>query len=337
MSKSLSTSMNFDETAIGKIDSKEISSLFHMLNGKPDSVLKVFTRTVNITIDDIMDLESQIKDKFKQYRINCKIDHISVRFENNLFKEFNDWVQFRDQVKINSNPIENINLSWDAMLDMDGYCIPQRHTITVRLSSAMKPSQILQMMLNGNIEDMDSIDKNAFPVMCKVDCVNNRIGEEVIQIVHEWNKGLEHSFESNKKFKFLKKHKNLVAQSIKYSFFFVSMFIITALICIYIKKVNIVTFNELHIKTIAIASPFLYIFLELSKRIGIYLAEKTYESLYNYGEYHTFNISNGDKNKQKSIKEANNQNKKTALKLSATILYNIIISIIASVIANTIA
>ena len=82
--------------------------------------------------------------------------------------------------------------------------------------------------------------------------------------------------------------------------------------------------------------PFIYMFLELVKRIGIHLADKAYESLYNYGEYHTFKISKGDLNKQNLIETENNKNKTTALKLSLTIIYNIIISIIASLIANNI-
>ena len=338
MSDNLAKKISFDnEKLSSKIDHNELKSLFHMLNGRPDSVMKVFTRNVNIDVDDILHLKDLVDCKLRQYKVVGKVECVSVRFSNNSFKEFNDWVQFRDMVRIDSHPIENITLIWDFMLNMESYAIPQRHTVAVRLSSAMKPSQMIQMILSGNIEDMDAIDKNAFPVMCKVDCINNMIGEEIIKIVSEGNERLSKCINDDKKFIFFRKHRILIANIVKYSFYFTSLFILSAFLCKYIDILGIsklIDINIRHVKSILMLMPFMCIFVELLKRIGVHFAEKVNESFYNYGEYHTFSITKGDKNKQDKIKSENNKNKKTALGLSCTIILNIIISTIASYIAN---
>lgn len=340
MSTNLALKMKtLDDNHISKIDPKEISSIFNILNAKPDSIIKTFPRGVKISIDDIFNLKLMIDNKLEQYTLTGNVEFVSVRFANNSFKDFKDWVQFREEVKIDSNYIENINIVWDFMLSINNYGIPQRHTIVVRLSSFMSKSQMIQMMLSGNIEDMDEIDKKVVPVMCKVDCVNSSIGEEIVQIVGNWNEGLEKYFDKSDKFEKLRKHRVLVAHSIKYSFTFSSIFITSTVAIKYFQMLSIDKVSDLalsNINLIIMAIPFVYMFIELAKRLGFYLGDKTLECLYNYGDYHPFSISKGDKNKQISIKESNTKNKNIAIKITLSILLNTIISVVATIIANNI-
>lgn len=323
-----------------RMDPKEIASLFNMLNAKPDSIIKTFPRDVHISVDDIFNLKMMIEEKLEQYTLNGKVEIMSVRYENNVFKDFKDWSQFRDEISINSKAIENINLIWDFALRVNGYAMPQRHTIVVRLSSFMSKNQMMQMMLSGSIEDLDEIDKNIVPVMCKVEWANSSIGEEIIQIVGRWNEGLEVCLQEEDKFRKLRKYRMIIAHSIRYSFTFSSIFILSAFMVGYIQTLGIISIADLSItnlSSIIMFIPFIYIFIELSKRVGFNLGDKVFKGLLEYGDYHPFKISKGDLNKQKIIESNDKKTKSTIIKIMSTILWNIAISVIASIISNNIS
>ncbi|WP_211652222.1 hypothetical protein [Clostridioides difficile] len=55
----------------------------------------------------------------------------------------------------------------------------------------MKPQQILQLIVSGQIEEIDSIDKSLSPVTCKVDFTNHLLGDELINIIEEWDKSIQ--------------------------------------------------------------------------------------------------------------------------------------------------
>lgn len=318
-------------------DHKELKSLFHMLNGRPDGVMKVFPKDVIINFDDILNLRGLINDKLSQYDVLAKEEKIAVRFENNTFKEYSDWVVIRESLKISSLTIESINIVWDVMIKMSNYEMPQRHTIALRFCSGLKPAQIIQMMLLGNLDDVDSVDKNTFPVTCKVDCVNNLIGEEILQIVENWNKGLRYAIEDNNILKKLRKHKDMLTYIIKCSFIIIALCLISMYICYSLYKFNFNTIGELNFNNlfnIILKIPMFYILFIILKYSGNKVSDVFDKSLYMYGETHNFSITKGDLNKQNELVKSNKKNKCRVIKSSLSIVGNFMLSILASIVAS---
>ena len=171
------------ESIDSKFDSKEISAILNMLNGKPDSTVRIFPKDIIVDIGSLYILKEKIDEKLSQYNLTWSATSVSIKFDNNTFKEFKDWAEFSTLNKNSSYCIENITLKWDFYINFEGYEIPQRHTIVVRVSSGLKPEQILQMLLTGQLENIDSIDKNVVPVVCKVDFINHLLGDEIINIM----------------------------------------------------------------------------------------------------------------------------------------------------------
>ena len=301
--------------------------------------MKVFPRDVIIKFDDILNLKLQINEKLEQYEVIAKEEKMAVKYDNNTFKEYNDWVVFREELKISSLPIDSINIIWDVMIKMTNYEIPQRHTIALRFCSGLKPAQIIQMMVLGTLEDIDSIDQNTFPVSCKVDCVNNLIGEEILQIVEKWNKGLELASKDPIFYRKFRKYREEIGKIIKYSFKIIVLLLICIYLCYNISKFNVDNLANINLKNLSsliLKLPFIYFFFIFFSGIGNILEEKLNEAFYRYGETHNFLITKGDKNKQNELSNKNNKNKNTIIKTSLSIIANLIIGIFASVIAGKI-
>ncbi|MBK1811652.1 hypothetical protein JHL18_13595 [Clostridium sp. YIM B02505] len=331
---------NKDSLAKLVIDPNELHSLFNLLNGKPDSTTRIFPRDVVIGRDDLFVLKDKMREKLKQYEITTLIESISVRFEKNKFEEFSNWYQFEDYNWTSSNCIDNMVLKWDFMINFKEYRCPQRHTVVVRLSSGMRPDQILQMLLNGKIEDLDSIDKNLAPVICDVTFVNHLIGDEIINIVEEWNKGLKQGSSINNKYKYFRRHKLAVANGIQNITKVTGLGAIIGAVNLYISNFNVKNVFQIRIDQIQgliIVGAIGFVLYGILKQIGYQLGKSIIESLDDYGEVFTFNITKGDCNKQEELLNENNKyvkNINTGLAIS--IIVNIICSIVASILYNKI-
>lgn len=324
-----------------KIDPKEIKSLFILFNGKPDSTTRIFPRDVIITLSDLLILKAKMEEKLKFYDIVALIESINVRFEDNKFQEFSNWYEFEKHNWTSSYAaIENMVLKWDFMMKVNEYNCPQRHTIVVRLSSGMKLQQILQMMINGKIEDLDSIDKNLSPVICDVTFVNHLLGEEIINIVDEWNKGLKLATIVNKKYSFIRSHSLIMANLAKGFTRATGLALIVSTLCLLISNFKIQTLGQLTINNLFILIAYSTISYLLYGGIKIFsysIGETLLDSLNEYGEVYTFDITKGDNQKQAIIQDKNKEYiSKINNRLGFTIFINIVCSIIATYISNKI-
>lgn len=317
-----------------RIHPEEIKSLFNLFNGKPDSTTRIFPKNVLITIADLLVLRDKMNDKLAHYNICGSVQTLHVRFENNKFQEFSDWFQFENFNWSSSNVIDSMILKWDFMINFSSYAVPQRHTVVVRLSSGLKPEQVLQMMISGKIEDLDSIDKNLAPVMCSVSFVNQLIGEEILNIVEEWDKGLRLAKDINNRFKFLRKHRISTAKTIELVTKFAGVIIIASSLNFLLHKFNINTLAELttfHLQILIISIAFSYLFFEIISRFSYKLAKNTLKALNQYGDIFTFNITKGDGERQELIK---NENEKYANNITKGIIFTVFINIICGVFAT---
>lgn len=340
MNQNISTQSSFNDTTtnIANISPEDIRSFFNFFNAKPDSTTKIFPKNVLITKDDLYVLKDKMYEKLSQHNLYGIICNLGVRFENNKFQEFSCWEQFEKCNWTSSNTVDSILLKWDFMIKFPNYELPQRHTVVVRLSSGIRPEQLFQMMVSGKIEDLDSIDKNLAPVICNVSFVNHLLSEEIINIVDEWNKGLTLASDINPKFKLFRRHKLAVARSVDFFTRFAGILLIVSSLNFILYKFNIQNISELtikHLQLFIISLGTTYLFFELVKKLATSLASNMMESISEYGDICTFNLTKGDIERQNII-TAKNKRYENSIKrgLLVTILVNIICGIITSLICN---
>ncbi|MDV6342944.1 hypothetical protein R2103_14315 [Nitrosomonas sp. Is24] len=177
------TSTNLSAT----IDRESLKSIFYMLNGNPDSNVKIFPDPIHLKHEDIIDLNTRIVQKLKLHSIDITITTVKVGLSDRNFSEFSNWIEFQDHYWHESEEVEEIIIKWDFLVNIENYIMPQRHTLLVRISASdPKPSKVLQIMSSGNSADFDDIDTLIAPAFCRVDFINAQLSKELINVVSEW-------------------------------------------------------------------------------------------------------------------------------------------------------
>lgn len=328
------------ESIENKFDSKEISAILNMLNGKPDSTVRIFPKDIEVDIGSLYTLRDKIEEKLSQYNLTWSATSVSIKFNNNTFKEFKDWAEFSSLNKNSSHCIENITLKWDFYIKFEGYEVPQRHTIVVRISSGLKPEQILQMLLTGQLENIDSIDKNVVPVVCKVDFINHLLGDEIINIVDEWNKGIQVQEQHGKILSFMMKNKRKIANFIKFIIPTIILIMLMFSFTSKLKSFNIDVITQLtinNVNEIVYLCAILIIIYNISKNFGYKIGKKVMDALYEFDNIHVFNITNGDKKKIEGFKKKNIEYKQIIKNnIVLTIIINVVCGLISSLLYSNI-
>ncbi|MGL5068464.1 MAG: hypothetical protein ACRC6T_11710 [Sarcina sp.] len=319
---------------------KDMQALFSLFNGRPEGKTKILTKAVKISRSDILELRESMKEKLEQYNVPAEIEAVSIRFEGNQFEDFSNWENFNQYKFDTSKVIESMILKWDFMIKFNQYLVPQRHTVIVRLASGLNPEQFLKMMITGTIEDIESIDKNFAPIMCSVSFVNHMISEEIVSLVENWGKGLEQAQTLDIKFKALKRYKHQISKTINIVTKAIGVITIAVFFNLFLKSFGIVNITGLtlkHMQQIVFATAIGYIVFTGMKMFANKISRECNESFSQYGEVFTFNLTKGDKIRQKEVDKQNEKQKNRVKKnLLLTLLINIICSLIATFLGNSI-
>ncbi len=320
------------------IDPSELRALFKLFVGQPDSSTKIFTRDVKVDLNDLMLLNERMKEKLENYQKTAVEISIDVKFENNTFKTFTDWFAFEGYNWQVADIIDTISVRWDFLIKLPNYDMPQRHTVLVRISSGLKLHQLLQVLMSGNIDNVDSIDQNLAPVICKVDFVNHLLADELINLVAEWNKGLKEADEINNKLLFVKQHPRSIVFITRNLMPLMAIIVLIAGFNSYLDYLKIATLAEMtiqYIQNIAIYVTVSCITYNLVKVLGQMLTRSVIESASNYGEIRTFNITRGDINRQEKLDKKNEKYVQRVHRgIGLTIIINILCGVISTILYN---
>ena len=169
-----------------KVDKSDLRALFYLLNGRPDTRVKLFSKAAQIELSDIKTLNSRITKKLRIHNVVAVTTSIRVGYGSSSFEEFGTWDGFNNHPWDTEARIEEVVLKWDFMIDVDGYDNPQRHVILFRVSTDFKPANFLQFLLHSSIDDMENLDVTMAPAFCRVDFINAQISKELINEVSEW-------------------------------------------------------------------------------------------------------------------------------------------------------
>lgn len=315
-------------------------SMYYQLNAKPDSMSKVFSNSVIVSREDIIELNQRIKNKISMH---CEEDDgyiatVTVNLKNKKIINFKCWEEFIEYEWNEVHPINSMILKWNFNVRMPQYEFPQNHGLMVKISSGLKPEEMLNLIFSGNIEDFEEIDTNTFPIAARVDFIEPLLGEELLNLVANWVSGLKkNSADKNPFLLIMRKYRKKVA----YYFNYFAFFMLLILGVVIINK-TLFSFNVTHVKDITINQMrvlfnvviIVSVMLAIALKILDRVAKKIYEKLQQYGAGFIFNITKGDIKKQEEIlKDDRKSGKSIVLHFIASLIFNVICGIISAIIA----
>lgn len=314
---------------------KEQKAVFYSVLAKPDSMTRLYNRNVVIEIEDIYSLNERINEKLRSYQDAGYLINVTIRYANGKLINFSNWTSFDEYKWTENEPISSIVITWEFNAVLPYINNPQRHTLMVKMSNRLRPEEMLHLVLTGKIEEIGDIDNDFFPVVARVDFVDRMFGNELLNLVEEWDKGLKDFPVHHPKFMlFLKKHKAKCSTSLNIiSCIFVAL-------CIMIIMGNVIYSMDFDIISKMTATQLVHViyiifggvitWLVLRKLIGI-VTDSIFDRLRNYGDNIVFNITKGDKDRQNKLKTREQKNR---IKIIGNILLTIILDIVCGVLVN---
>lgn len=328
--------LNIDDEELFR---KRFQSFYYMMNAKPDSKTKIFTSDVCIELSDVQDLNCLITEKFKSHYNNAGfLINVSVSFENKKSLFFESWQLFEEQKWIQSQSIDSMLIKWEFNAELPGYQIPQRHTLIVKMSDGIRPEELFKIMFSGGFDDIQEIDKDGYPVVASVDFIDSTLGDELIEIVANWVKGLKTNNDPNTILNKLKKNKRKVALFANYFFTF-----IFALCCIRIVTCSIDHMvvsrigdmsknNCISLIYIIFATVVIFTFV---KNVFEAIAKTLFETLRDISSMHTFNITKGDKREREEDERLYKKaTKGIFVKIVCSLCFDIICAMLTNIITR---
>lgn len=184
-------------------------SVFHAMTASAESKSAVFDRRVLVEMSDLNELYDRITEKLqKQYKNAGNKVKINVSFDGRSNYTFDNWTDFEKKDWFETKPITSIIIKWEYHIMMPEYPIPQPHVLLVKISNGLKPEQFINLIFTGKIENIELLEEELYPVVARVDYINHDLGDELLNIVREWDKGLRIQAESEHAFvKSLRKNK----------------------------------------------------------------------------------------------------------------------------------
>lgn len=316
---------------------KEFKSLYYELNAKPDSTTKIYNDKVVVHKDDIERLYDLIKEKMSLHVKDGEagISNVVVSTSKHKSYTFNDFKIFNAHSWDIPEYINRITISWDFFVKVEGYSRPQRHKLTVKISCGLEPEEILSLLFSGRIEDIQEIEEQEATIIAQMDFIENRLGQEFINIVGEWVDTLTRAYANTSHIVlFLKKYRKLVGYYLNYLLFIIlCMTSLLGFNCILtsfdITKVT--QFDVHHLQVLVNYTVICILVCWFALKRGEMVANKIFRYLSEYGETFVFRITKGDENQYNKI-IAND--KKNATKILVNLIFSLFLNIGCSIIAS---
>lgn len=324
MSTDLLNSQN-SESLLTRENLQNASALLALLHGKSDSICRLFNKEISVDKTQIHRLNTMMTEKLQLHNVEAITTSMDIVFENKRILTFKSFDEFDAcTFDIISSPTKSFFIQWDFFVQLPSYLHPQRHTVSVRITSSLNPSDMFKIMISGALDEAYNIDIQCCTTLCKVDFVNNTLAEELVSVVEQWNALCENACSQKGKFaKFLYKHAQIIADI---TAFFLCV-TLCGLIAIALKiltglKIITMTLNLF----LCVSVSFIPVGLAI-RSIGKKFAGAIYYKLRQVMNVHLFQFSDGDKKKNARIAEDSNYTK-AVLGFFANILVSIIIAFI---------
>lgn len=309
---------------ITEIDKDDLKSMFYLLLGKPESYIKLFQEPLCLAPDDFIELNEQIVEKLTNHNIHAINITTTINYSESEIEQLGSWQEFINYNWKTRKETDSISIKWDFLVKIQGYEIPQRHTVHLKISNEISPIQLMRAIFSLDIDDMEKAEIDNAPMICRIDFINHILSEELMMIVENWQQSRIKKFYYSDLAKFIKKHKLTIARVIHYSIpLFVTFLSISVLLSDLIIKNSLeltVYANKLMLAIVVVSG----VLIAYSYRLGKKIASKVYRGISEYGRFPIFNLTNGDKNRQDKAKH---ENRKSTWKIVWNIIKAILINL----------
>jgi hypothetical protein len=203
------------EPAERSLKPDDYARVIRALHGSPNSLTRVFPRSITIGLNDLETLRADLNTKLAAHRLMSCDESVTVSFHNNVAAQFKTWADFTDFNWHSPERIDDLTIQWCCFFET-GRADPDRLTVTVRLASTMNPLHLLQAAFSRDVREIEKFEIESAPVMCRVDGTHSILGEEILGRVARWNEArtgpestlpaLKWAVENSDKFKTLAKY-----------------------------------------------------------------------------------------------------------------------------------
>lgn len=294
----MTTDIQTREENIGLMSEENLqnaSALLALLHGKSDSICRLFKKEIFVQKNDLKALNEMMIAKLSLHNVSAITTSLDITFTNKRVVTFKSWLEFEiyDFSTINAET-KSIFIQWDFLALINNYQVPQRHTVSVRISSTPNPSDFFKVLLSGGFDEAHNFDIQSSTMLCKVDFVNNTLAEELVNVAEHWNALCECAYSKKGVLKpFLAIHRNGFAHIFEICLILSLMLIVAISVKLCIQKGVLNLTNELLLYTLIAIIPV----AELVKKISHAGAQNIYSTFGNLMDTHIFKISKGDDKK----------------------------------------
>ncbi len=293
----------------------EFKSLFYQLNAKPDTQIRLLPGKKNLELADIRSINEQISAKLRNHELVSDIASINFVLSQRKIKDYCTWAEFeRENWDTVNEKVLAITLQWDVAIKLPQYQLPQRHSLKIRMGTAIPPKDMFQLILTS--DDIGELMEARTPSICKVDFVNNILADELMNIIANWHEGLGDLPETNLLTSFLAKHGKFLSAIIRY------FLPIVLLIIFYQYQDFLLPWMAIPAQITIKSLEALLIWLAAIFVTGTLLGNKVErcidERIDRFEEYPQFSITRGDK---KAVEEFERTNKKLTYQIVARFLW----------------
>lgn len=304
-------------TIIDEAQIKQFQSLYYLIKGKRDTDIKLFTEIKQFSLQDIVELNDKVYRVLELHKLVTDIVNVTIGFENKEIKTFGSWHEFKNTDWNISSTTKYITIEWDFNLVLPNqfHQVPQTHTMRIRIGNNLKPSEMIQVVFQG--DDEYDLEEAQSLMSCKIDFINAQICNQLKSVVEEWYKALPINSEDHKLIKFILKYDSIIKG-------FVNLTFITSCIILlnYLFKISVeydidflpTDINQKMFLFLTSSIAVLYFFYKTGNYFSDRMMRKQIGKL---KRNPIFEITKGDKNRFREVK---NENKKHLKGLALTII-----------------
>lgn len=289
---------------------KQFQSLYYLIKGKRDTDIKLYNDYKQFNFTDIVELNQRVYKKLELHHLVTDIVNVTVGLDNKEIKVFGSWHEFENTNWNISATTKYITIEWDFNLILPNqfHKVPQTHTLRVRIGNNLKPSEMIQVVFQG--DDEYDLEEAQSQMSCKIDFINSQICNELKIVVSDWYDALPKNSEDQKFIKTIIRHESKLQSLVLFSFISASVILMNFLFNIAVKndlsflpKDNI---QKLFLfLTLSIAC--FYLFYQMGK---ILVGRMVNNQINKLKRNPMFEFTKGDRNKLIDIKNANKKHLK---------------------------
>jgi hypothetical protein len=318
---------------VAAIPQDAFRSLFHLLVGKPDSQHKILKRKVTVEPRHLYDLHNRVIEKLSNHHVGGMITATAeLSFEDKVTKQFGTWAEFQNHRWDMSKVTREVRLSWLFLLKTEHFEVPQRHALTVKIAASGKPLELLQAMLAQDPDDISPERIEQAPMVCRVDFISNVLAQELIQLVEEWNKSLPRPQSEQSWIHKIENSGNAVARLVHYS-----TPVALAFLCIAVLRyltADATVGVEFTFQQAVWLMQWLFgslIALYVGEKLSLWLAERCYKALTEYGKHCMFRLTSGDAEASEKVAKKNQRHvQKFVVHACGSLILNVVAGIVTA-------